>query len=64
MKCASQVKRIDSIRRSPIFSFLTETLNGAVSIRAYGEQERFIRQSDSLLDNSQASFFNLYASNR
>ena len=64
MKCASQVKRIDSIRRSPIFAFLTETLNGAVSIRAYGEQERFIRQSDSLLDNSQASFFNLYASNR
>ncbi|VEL34747.1 unnamed protein product [Protopolystoma xenopodis] len=37
-----QLKRIDSVSRSPIYSHFQETLNGVASIRAYRCQKRFI----------------------
>ncbi|KAG5445615.1 Multidrug resistance-associated protein 1 [Clonorchis sinensis] len=48
-----QLKRIDSVRRSPIFSHFQETLMGAASIRAYNRVQQFIEKCDSLLDESQ-----------
>ncbi|KER28839.1 hypothetical protein T265_13503, partial [Opisthorchis viverrini] len=48
-----QLKRIDSVRRSPIFSHFQETLMGAASIRAYNRVQQFTEKCDSLLDESQ-----------
>jgi len=62
--CARQIKRIDSITKSPIYAFFSETLNGTGSIRAYGQQHRFISHSDMLLDNSQRVWFEAFSSNR
>ena len=62
--CARQIKRIDSIRRSPLYAFFSETLNGASSIRAYRQQDRFIARSDALLDYSQRIYFEVFTSNR
>ncbi|CAH1794382.1 unnamed protein product [Owenia fusiformis] len=54
---ARQLKRIDSIKRSPIYSHFSETLTGVSSIRAYRQSERFIEKSDKLLDESQSAWY-------
>jgi ABC-type multidrug transport system fused ATPase/permease subunit len=64
VSCARQIKRIDSIRRSPMYAFFSETLNGTSSIRAYSQEQRFIDHSDLLLDNSQRVWFEAFSSNR
>ena len=51
------MKRINSIRRSPIFSNFDETLVGVTSIRAYRRQEQFILKNDRLTDNNQSTFY-------
>ena len=43
-----QLKRLYSISKSPIFSHFGETVSGVSSIRAYGEQSRFISRYVSL----------------
>ena len=61
---ARQIKRIDSIKRSPIYNNFNETLNGLSSIRAYSQSERFISRADSLLDENQKVWFMVFTSNR
>ncbi|KAK2171195.1 hypothetical protein NP493_1094g03011 [Ridgeia piscesae] len=52
-----QLRRIDSILRSPIYAHFGETVTGCSSIRAFGQQERFIKRSDFLVDENQKSYF-------
>ncbi|KAF5404162.1 Multidrug resistance-associated protein 1 [Paragonimus heterotremus] len=52
-----QLKRIDSVRRSPIFSHFQESLMGATSIRAYGKVQDFINKSDQLMDENQTAYY-------
>ncbi|XP_064636350.1 multidrug resistance-associated protein 1-like [Lineus longissimus] len=63
--CTSrQLKRIDSIRRSPIYSHFGTSVVGASSIRCYGEQERFIQTSDRLVDEGNMAYYANIMSNR
>ena len=41
-----QVTRLQSIAKSPIFSHFSETINGAATIRAYQQQNRFFQESE------------------
>nr|XP_022323792.1 multidrug resistance-associated protein 1-like isoform X1 [Crassostrea virginica]XP_022323793.1 multidrug resistance-associated protein 1-like isoform X1 [Crassostrea virginica]XP_022323794.1 multidrug resistance-associated protein 1-like isoform X1 [Crassostrea virginica] len=59
-----QLQRIESTTRSPIFNHFSESLNGASSIRAYHEQERFINESLSRVDKNILYYFARIASNR
>ncbi|XP_012942497.1 multidrug resistance-associated protein 1 [Aplysia californica] len=52
-----QLRRIDSVTRSPVYVHFSETQNGASSIRAYGAQERFIRQSKARVDHNFKFYF-------
>ncbi|ORX63492.1 hypothetical protein BCR32DRAFT_226999, partial [Anaeromyces robustus] len=47
-----ELKRIDSITRSPLYANLTETMQGLPTIRAYNEQERFIKYNQFLIDEN------------
>jgi len=47
-----ELKRIDSITRSPLYANFTETMQGLPTIRAYNEQERFIKYNQFLIDEN------------
>ncbi|XP_033886772.3 multidrug resistance-associated protein 1-like isoform X3 [Acipenser ruthenus] len=59
-----QLKRLESVSRSPVYSHFNETLLGASVIRAFREQPRFIRESDSRVDHNQRAYYPSIVANR
>lgn len=59
-----QLKRLESVSRSPIYTHFNETLLGTSVIRAFGEQDRFIRESDRRVDHNQKAYFPSIVANR
>uniref|UniRef100_A0A915IZK5 ABC-type glutathione-S-conjugate transporter n=1 Tax=Romanomermis culicivorax TaxID=13658 RepID=A0A915IZK5_ROMCU len=59
-----QLKRLESVSRSPIFSHFQESISGVSSIRAYEVQNRFIDHSYRLMDINQACYYCTLVSNR
>ncbi|KAM9305127.1 multidrug resistance-associated protein 1 [Gastrophryne carolinensis] len=59
-----QLKRLESVSRSPVYSHFNETLLGASVIRAFGEQKQFIRTSDFRVDENQRAYYPSIVSNR
>lgn len=52
-----QLKRIESVTRSPIYSHFGETINGQTTIRAFGVEDRFRLVSEMHVDENQKSVF-------
>ncbi|NXD67846.1 MRP2 protein, partial [Eolophus roseicapillus] len=59
-----QLRRLDSVTRSPIYSHFGETVSGLSVIRAYGHQERFLKQNEITMDINQKSVYSWVISNR
>ncbi|NXD24607.1 MRP2 protein, partial [Spelaeornis formosus] len=59
-----QLRRLDSVTRSPIYSHFGETVSGLSVIRAYGHQERFLKQNEITMDINQKSVYSWIISNR
>ncbi|XP_014681338.1 PREDICTED: multidrug resistance-associated protein 1-like isoform X2 [Priapulus caudatus] len=59
-----QLKRLESISRSPIYSHFSETVTGASTIRAFQVQERFILDNEARIDNNQKCYFAIIMGNR
>ncbi|XP_058536855.1 multidrug resistance-associated protein 1 isoform X1 [Ochotona princeps] len=59
-----QLKRLESVSRSPVYSHFSETLLGVSVIRAFEEQERFIRQNDLKVDENQKAYYPSIVANR
>uniref|UniRef100_A0A8C0GTI2 Canalicular multispecific organic anion transporter 1 n=1 Tax=Chelonoidis abingdonii TaxID=106734 RepID=A0A8C0GTI2_CHEAB len=59
-----QLRRLDSVTRSPIYSHFGETVSGLSVIRAYGHQERFLQHNNRIMDINQKSVYSWIVSNR
>ncbi|XP_062927402.1 canalicular multispecific organic anion transporter 1 isoform X1 [Mobula hypostoma] len=59
-----QLRRLDSVTRSPIYSHFGETVTGLALIRAYGHQTRFLALNDKIVDDNQKCVFPWIISNR
>jgi ABC-type multidrug transport system fused ATPase/permease subunit len=58
------MKRLNSVSRSPIYVQFNESVNGVVTIRAFGCQQRFINENYTKIDNNNRPFLWLWATNR
>ncbi|XP_045566343.1 ATP-binding cassette sub-family C member 3 isoform X5 [Salmo salar] len=59
-----QLKRLESVSRSPIYSHFSETVTGSSIIRAYGRHNAFVLMSDMKVDENQKSYYPGIVSNR
>ncbi|CAH1274295.1 ABCC1 [Branchiostoma lanceolatum] len=59
-----QLKRIESISRSPIYSHFGETVQGTSTIRAYDREQQFFFQNQAKVDENQVAYYPMIVSNR
>ncbi|XP_016134577.1 multidrug resistance-associated protein 1-like isoform X2 [Sinocyclocheilus grahami] len=59
-----QLRRLESVSRSPIYTHFNETVQGVSVIRAFGEQSRFILLANSRVDHNQTSYFPRFVATR
>ncbi len=59
-----QLKRLESVSKSPIYSHFGETLNGVATIRAFHLQTDFISRSEILVDENQKANYPAVVANR
>uniref|UniRef100_A0A182IVJ8 Uncharacterized protein n=1 Tax=Anopheles atroparvus TaxID=41427 RepID=A0A182IVJ8_ANOAO len=57
LKTSKNIKRLEGITRSPVFSHLAASLAGLPTIRAFGAQGELIREFDAHQDIHTASFY-------
>ncbi|CAO1618700.1 unnamed protein product [Sympodiomycopsis kandeliae] len=59
-----ELKRLDAVSKSPIFSWFQESLGGLSTIRAFGQDSRFIATSETRVDRNQQAYFPSVSTNR
>lgn len=59
-----ELKRLDAISRSPIYSHFSETLGGLSVIRAFGHEKRFVRANEEKVQRNVDAYFALKAADR
>lgn len=59
-----ELKRFESITKSPIHQHFSESLVGVATIRAYGIEKRFMKQNLKAIDENNKPFFYLWVANR
>ncbi|KAJ3104877.1 hypothetical protein HDU96_008773, partial [Phlyctochytrium bullatum] len=59
-----ELKRLDSVTRSPIYSIFSETLVGASTIRAYNAALRFRNETLRRINANHRAYFHLWCTNR
>lgn len=64
LNTSRSLRRIEATQRSPIFSGFSEALDGITVIRAFGVERQFIAKLFKEVDAAQASFYQLWMSNR
>lgn len=64
LELSRELKRFESVTRSPINQHFTETLTGVTTIRAYGDERRFIIQNLKKIDDNNRPFFFVWVNNR
>jgi ABC-type multidrug transport system fused ATPase/permease subunit len=58
------LKRLESVHRSPLYQQFGETLSGMTTIRAYGDERRFIRENLVKINTQHRPFIYVWATNR
>ena len=52
-----ELKRLDSVKRSPIYALLGESIDGLASIRAFSAENELAQRLTSVLDVQQSAYF-------
>lgn len=64
INASRELKRIESVTKSPIYQHFSETLSGVATIRAFGDEIRFIMSNLEKIDENNKPFFYLWVANR
>ncbi|KAI3644541.1 hypothetical protein MP228_010705 [Amoeboaphelidium protococcarum] len=64
LRSSRELKRLDSVTKSPIYAHFSETLGGVSTIRAYGSNLRFLQENERRLDLNQRAYYPSVSSNR
>ncbi|KAK9353696.1 P-loop containing nucleoside triphosphate hydrolase protein [Lipomyces doorenjongii] len=64
LSASRELKRMEAVTRSPIYQHFGETLVGVTTIRAYGYEDRFLRENEERIDNNNRPFWSVWACNR
>lgn len=64
IRSSRDLKRLESTQRSPLYQQFGETLTGITTIRAYGDEKRFIRDNQNRVNTHNRPFIYLWATNR
>ncbi|KAI0143473.1 hypothetical protein GGR57DRAFT_508179 [Xylariaceae sp. FL1272] len=64
LRASRDLKRLESVHRSPLFQQFGETLSGVTTIRAYGDERRFIRDNLTRINTQLRPFIYLWGANR
>ncbi|BFZ62919.1 hypothetical protein YB2330_004031 [Saitoella coloradoensis] len=64
MRASRELKRLDSVSKSPIFELFQATISGTSVIRAYGASQRFLRTSFEKMNILVHVQYNLWLVNR
>ncbi|KAI8046520.1 probable multidrug resistance-associated protein lethal(2)03659 [Drosophila gunungcola] len=64
LKTSRDVKRLEAVARSPIYSHLSATISGLPTIRALGAQKELIAEFDNLQDLHSSGYYTFLSTNR
>ena len=64
LRTSRELKRLDSISRSPIYAHFQESLGGITTIRAYRQQHRFALENEWRVDANLRAYFPSINANR
>lgn len=64
LRTSRELKRLDSVSRSPIYAHFQESLGGVSTIRAYRQQERFELENEWRIDANLKAYFPSVSANR
>src|SRR6266536_4563023 len=64
LRTSRELKRLDSVSRSPIYTHFQESLGGITTIRAYRQQKRFSLENEWRVDANLRAYFPSSNANR
>ncbi|KAF6818092.1 ABC metal ion transporter [Colletotrichum musicola] len=64
LRTSRELKRLDSVTKSPIYAHFQETLGGISTIRAYRQQQRFELENEWRVDANLKAYFPSISANR
>src|SRR3984885_14836576 len=64
LRTSRELKRLDSVSRSPIYAHFQESLGGITTIRAYRQQARFAKENEWRVDANLRAYFPSINANR
>ncbi|KAI1196656.1 metal resistance protein YCF1 [Nemania serpens] len=64
LRTSRELKRLDSVSRSPMYAHFQESLGGISTIRAYRQQQRFEQENEYRVDSNLRAYFPSISANR
>eukprot|EP00741_Cyanophora_paradoxa_P011330 tig00020554_g10943.t1 len=63
-RTSTELQRLESVSKSPVYTHFSETLSGVSTIRAYGAQPQVVERNDVRTDVNNRSYYILQVANR